>query len=144
MAHSLGFYGDWISFQVVFGQSFSFRGLPGGPCIAQPRWTPARRILRGGWTRGVTFWPFLNSSSWWWLISFMFLTRTSCHKTSHAHGNYGAWPGWAVSVSVLPLTHVYVWLSPFTVHLKLTQHFWLAIHQYKILIGSLKFRKINK
>ena len=34
----------------------------------------------------------------------MFLTRTSCHKTTYANGYYGAWPGWAVSVSVLPLT----------------------------------------
>ena len=25
-------------------------------------------------------------------------------KTTHAHGYSGAWPGWAVSVSVLPLT----------------------------------------
>ena len=34
----------------------------------------------------------------------MFLTRTSYHKTTHANGYYGAWPGWAVSVSVLSLT----------------------------------------
>ena len=61
------------------------------------------RILGGGRTCGVSFWPFLNSSSWWWLISSVFLTRTSCHKTTHANGYYGAWPGWAVSVSVLPL-----------------------------------------
>ena len=27
-------------------------------------------------------------------------------KTTHVHGYYGAWPGWAVSVSVLPLTTV--------------------------------------
>ena len=32
----------------------------------------------------------------------MFLTRTSCHKTTHANSYYDAWPGWAVSVSVLP------------------------------------------
>ena len=32
------------------------------------------------------------------------LTRTSCRKTTHANGYSGAWPGWAVSVSVLPLT----------------------------------------
>ena len=36
----------------------------------------------------------------------LFLTRTSCHKTTHANGYYGAWPGWAVSISVLPLTLV--------------------------------------
>ena len=34
----------------------------------------------------------------------MFLTRTSCHKTTHANGYYGAWPGRAVSISVFPLT----------------------------------------
>ena len=34
----------------------------------------------------------------------MFLTRTSCHKTTHANGYYGAWPGWAVSVTALALT----------------------------------------
>ena len=42
---------------------------------------------------------------WWRLISSMFLIRTSCHKTTHANGYYGAWPGWAVSVSALPLTY---------------------------------------
>ena len=65
---------------------------------------PARRILGSGWTRGVTCWPFPISSGWWWLITSMFPTRTSCRKTTHANGCYGAWPGWAVSVSVLPLT----------------------------------------
>ena len=34
----------------------------------------------------------------------MFLTRTACHETTHASSYYGAWPGWAVSVSVLLLT----------------------------------------
>ena len=28
--------------------------------------------------------------------------------------------------------HVYVWLHPFTVHMKLSQHCWLAISQYNI------------
>ena len=36
------------------------------------------------------------------LISSLFRTRTSCCKTTHATGDCGAWPGWAVSV--LPLT----------------------------------------
>ena len=27
-------------------------------------------------------------------------------KTTHANGYSGAWPGWAVSISVLPLTKV--------------------------------------
>jgi len=39
-----------------------------------------------------------------WLFSSIFLTRISCHKTTHANGYYGVWPGWAVSISVLPLT----------------------------------------
>ena len=50
-ARSLGFYGDGISFLVVFGQSSWFRVLPGGAHIAQP----ARRILGGSWTRVSTF-----------------------------------------------------------------------------------------
>ena len=37
-------------------------------------------------------------------LLFLFLTRTACHKTTHANGYYGAWPGWAVSISVFPLT----------------------------------------
>ena len=68
----------------------------------------ARGILGSGRTRSVSFWPFLNSSGWWWLISSIFLIRISCHKTTHANSYYGAWPGWAVSVSMLPLTMVYV------------------------------------
>ena len=37
----------------------------------------------------------------------LFLTRTSSPKTTRANGYYGAWPEWAVSICVLPLT---VWL----------------------------------
>ena len=33
-----------------------------------------------------------------------YLSKISSHKTTHANGYYGAWPGWAVSISVLPLT----------------------------------------
>ena len=44
------------------------------------------------------FWPFLNSSGWWPLISSVFLTRTSCRKITHTNGYYGAWPEWTVSV----------------------------------------------
>ena len=64
----------------------------------------ARGILGSGRTSSVSFQPFPNSSCWWWLISSVFLIRISCHKTTHANGYYGAWPGWAVSISVLPLT----------------------------------------
>ena len=63
-----------------------------------------RGILGSGQTHGVSVRPFLNSSGWWWLISSVFLIRISCHKTTHANGYYGAWPGWAVSISILPLT----------------------------------------
>ena len=66
----------------------------------------SERILGHGRTRGVSFRPFLNSSGWWWLISSVFLIGISCHKTTHANGYYGAWPGWAVSISVPPLTIV--------------------------------------
>ena len=106
MACSLGFYGDGISFRVVFGQSFYFRVFPGGARIAQPRWMLVRGILGSGRTRGVSFPPFPNSSGWWWLISSVFHIRISCHKTTHANGYYGALPGWAVSISVLPLTNL--------------------------------------
>ena len=103
MARSLRFYVDGISFRVVSGQSLRFRVLPGRTCFAQPRWMPARRILADGRTCGISFGPFPNAS-WWWLISSVFLSRTSCCKITHANGYYGAWPGWAVSVGVLPLT----------------------------------------
>ena len=100
--------GDGISFQVVLSQLFWLRVLLGGARLVQPRWMPVRSILGGGQTCGVSFWPFLNSPGWWWdwwwLISSVFLTRTSCRKTTHANGYYGAWSGWAVSISVLPLT----------------------------------------
>ena len=59
---SLRFYGDGISFRVVFSQSFWLRFLPGAARLVQPRWMPERRILGGGRTCGVSFWPFLNSS----------------------------------------------------------------------------------
>ena len=80
MCHRLEFYAERISFRIVFGISFWLRVLPGGSCMAEPRWMPARRILEGVQTRGVSLWPFLNSSGWRWLVSSLFLTRTSCHK----------------------------------------------------------------
>ena len=44
------------------------------------------------------FLTFPGLFGWWWLIGM------SCHKTTLANGYYGAWPGWAVSISMLPLT----------------------------------------
>jgi len=64
----------------------------------------ARGILGSGRTGGVSFRPFLISSGWGWLVSSLFLIRISCHKTTHANGYYGTWPGWVVSTSVFPLT----------------------------------------
>ena len=84
--------GDGISFRVVFSQSFWLRVLPGGTLLVQPRWI-LERILGGGQTCGVSFWPFPNSSGWWRSINPLFLTRTSCCKTTYANGFYGAWPG---------------------------------------------------
>ena len=76
-------------------------------CMHWPRWMSAR-ILGGGRNiprhHGISFWPFPNSSSWWWFVSSMFLTRTSCHKITCTNGYYDAWPGWALSVSLVPLT----------------------------------------
>ena len=37
-------------------------------------------------------------------LLFLFLTRTSCCKTTHANSYDGAWTGWVVLVSVFPLT----------------------------------------
>ena len=47
---------------------------------------------------------FPSSSGWGWLISSVFHIRNYCRKTTYANGYYGAWPAWAVSISVLPLT----------------------------------------
>ena len=98
----LEFYGDGISFLVVSDQLFWLSVLPGGPSTAQTRWIPARRILDGGRTHDVSFWPFPNSSCWWWLVSSVFLTKTSYHKITHRNGYCCAWPGWVVPVSVSP------------------------------------------
>ena len=124
VAGSLGFYGDGISFRVVFSQSFWLRVLPSGAHLVQLRSMPERRILGGGQACGVSFWPFPNSSGWWWLISSVFLTRTSCPKTTPANGYCGAWPGWVVSVSALPLTDRAAWRA--TVHAVAKSRTWLS------------------
>lgn len=88
----------WGCFPGCLGQSLWLRVPPGGTHIAQPRWLPVR-ILGGGRMCGISFWTFLNSSSWWGFVSFLFLNRTSCHKIAQAHGYNHAWPGWAVLVN---------------------------------------------
>ena len=58
-------------------------------------------------TCDIFFWPFPNFSCWWWLVSYLFLIRTSYHKITQANGYCGVWPGWGLQ-SVFPLT---VWAS---------------------------------
>ena len=95
--------GDGVSFWAVSGQSFSLRVLAGDVRIAQPRWIPARRILGGHMAVSpVSFCPSPNSFSWWWLVSYVLLTRISCRKTTHANGFCGAWAGRVALVSVFP------------------------------------------
>ena len=53
---------------------------------------------------------FPELSGWWWLISSVFLARTSRHKRAHADGYCGAWPGWAASARGLCLS-ASAWLS---------------------------------
>ena len=108
MACRLGFYGDGISFRVVFSQSFRLKS---------PSWwcTPcsAKMNAREDSGRWLAMWCLLLNFPelfcWWRLISSVFLTRTSSHKTTHANGYYGAWPGRVVSISVLPLTVLQCW-----------------------------------
>ena len=103
---------------------------------------PVRGILGSGRTTGASFRLFLNSSGWWWLISSVFLIRISCHKTAHANGYYGAWPGWAVSISVLPLTILYeMWgLARLQKDLpddKTIKHWDMTLLSYPLLISTL-------
>ena len=87
-----------------------------GTRLVQPRWIP-ERILGGGWTCVLHVWTRYtpcsakmdtreDSGRWLDMLVYPFVQkdRTSCHKTTRANGYYGAWPGWAVSISVLPLT----------------------------------------
>ena len=53
------------------------------------------------WCLLLTFWTLLVGKG---LLVPCSLPGTSCCKTTHANSYYGAWPGWAISISVLPLT----------------------------------------
>ena len=70
-----------------------------------------------------------NSSCWW------FLTRTSCGKITCANGCHGDWPGWVVSVSVLPLTGLEV------VSRKVTQSWMFCFWNGSVDTGWLSVRK---
>ena len=57
-------------------------------------------------------WCLLSTfPGWWWLLSSVFLTRTSCCKITHVNG-YDTWPRWAVLVSMFPLTFLPTPLLP--------------------------------
>ena len=98
-----------------------------------------RGILGSGRTGSVSSRPFLNSSGWWWLISSVFLIRISCHKTTHANDYYGAWPGWAVSVSVLPLTQLYQYIVNLSLPYPLKNSSCYLCHLVCILVSSVQF-----
>ena len=51
------------------------------------------------------------------------IDRELCSMLCGSLDRRGVWGEWI---------HVYVWLSPFALHLKLSQHCKLALHQYKI------------
>ena len=79
-----------------------------GSFLAASAWLRQEGFQRGGfWEVGRTyrlasppsFWPFLNSSSGWQLVSSLFLTRTSCCRITHAYGYCDTWPWQMVSVS---------------------------------------------
>ena len=107
---SLASHSDWV--------------FPGGAHLVQPRWMPARRIQGGGWTHGVIFWPLLNSPSSWWLISSLFLTRTSCHKTTHANGYYRAWPQLVGTRTIGPKRIKPILNHPLPMTLRQLRGFW--------------------
>ena len=109
MAHNLKFCGDG-------SLRFCGDGFASGSSLTDysdsgSRWRmhcsakmDANGILEGGRTCGISFWPFSNSFGWWWWVSSVFLTGTSCQKITHMSDYYGAWPEWAISVSAFPLT----------------------------------------
>ena len=78
----------WVIFWVVSGQSLRFRVLPRGMCVTHQDGSLVRRTLGGGRAHSTSFWPFLNSSTGWLLISSMVLTRTSCFKITHINGQW--------------------------------------------------------
>ena len=99
-----GFYGDGISFWL----SLVNHSDSGSFVVTQALLNQDGFQWGGFWevgrTCGISFLPFPNSSGWWWLVSFMFLTRTFCCKITNADGYYGIWPEWIISV--FPVTAV--------------------------------------
>ena len=75
-----------------------------GPRAALPRGSQSRVLWRWDEFPGCLLLTFPNSSGLLWLISSVFFSGTSCPKTTLANGYGATWPGWAVSVRVLPPT----------------------------------------
>lgn len=140
VAHSLGFYGEGVSFWAVSGQSFWLRLLPGGTGISQPRWILARRMMGGGRICGISFDLSRNSSSWWWHVSSVFLTKISCHNITHANGYCVAWSGWAVSFSVSPNSSTDTWTRRLSNDLYMTfiSGYWTSVWVQVKLEADLK------
>ena len=136
MASSLRFYGDEISLQQIFlTQSPSWSCTP---CSAK---MDAREKDSGRW-----------QDMWCLLMTFPKLFRlvvayqfrlTACRKTTHANGYYGAWPGWLVSVSVLPLTYIlkFSGCESYLVRIPSKKHFGLvtSIISWNSLIISQRY-----
>ena len=103
MACSLRFYSNGFSFRVVFGQQFWVKS-PSWWCMPCSAKIEAREKDSGRWS---DMWCLLlifpDSSVGCGLLVTCSLPRPHV-VTTHANGYYGAWPGWAISVSVLPLT----------------------------------------
>ena len=95
MACSLRYYADRISFQLSLASHSDSESF-----------LVVHALLSQGGCQRKEFWEvvgrFPNSSGWWWLISSMFLTRTSYCKITHTGGCNGAWPWSAILVNVSP------------------------------------------
>ena len=70
------------------------------------------------------------------------LCQISAARTGSVTQETRSWPcyvaAWMVGESGREWIHVYVGLSPFAVHLKLSHHYWSAILQYKIKSSNIK------
>ena len=105
VARSLRVYGDGVSFQVVSGQSFD-----SGASWRRMQYLTEMDASEEDSGRWKDIWHLLLTfPKLFWLVvpcGSMFLPRASCCKNHSHKWLYGAWPGWAVSVSVFPLTCV--------------------------------------
>ena len=136
------FYGDGNSFRLSLANHSDSESFPGGPRLVQPAKMDAREKDSGRWSdRWCLLLTFPELFWLWRLISALFLTRTSCGKTTHANGYYGAWPGWAVLISVVPLTVLDKLISFLNFHLlscRITDNH--MTHLYRIFVRNAQDR----